>query len=85
MPKPMSWLIIFRKVLVNGYLVQVTSLAIHGEYLYWVDRDRQQIERVSKTDGSRHSSVLTRLAHLVDLVAVQFPTEKVINRVLAQE
>lgn len=68
---------LFRKVLVNTGLVQVSSLAVHGDYLYWVDKDQPQIERASKTDGSNRGTVLTRLAHLMYIVAVHFPTEKV--------
>jgi hypothetical protein len=62
---------------VNTGLVQVSSLAVHGDYLYWVDKDQPQIERANKTDGSNRGPVLTRLAHLVCIVAVHFPTEKV--------
>lgn len=58
-------------------LVLVSGLAVHGEYLYWVDKDQSQIERANKTDGSSRGTVLTRLAHLVSIVAVNFPTEKV--------
>ncbi|KDR08547.1 Low-density lipoprotein receptor-related protein 6 [Zootermopsis nevadensis] len=65
-----------RKVLVNTDLVQVSSLAVHGDYLYWVDKDQSQIERANKTDGSNRGTILTRLAHLVYIVAVHFPSEK---------
>jgi hypothetical protein len=66
-----------RKILVSTGLVQVSSLAVHGDYLYWVDKDQPQIERANKTDGSGRGTVLTRLAHLVYIGAVHFPTEKV--------
>ena len=56
----------------------MSSLAVHGDYLYWVDKDQPQIERANKMDGSGRGTVLTRLAHLVSIVAVHFPTQKVI-------
>jgi hypothetical protein len=55
----------------------VSSLAVHGDYLYWVDKDQPQIERANKMDGSGRGTVLTRLAHLVSIVAVHFPSQKV--------
>ncbi|XP_069679259.1 low-density lipoprotein receptor-related protein 6 [Periplaneta americana] len=68
-----------RKILVSKHLVQVTSLAVHGDYLYWVDKDQQQIERVNKTNGNNRTTMLLRLAHLVDIVAVTFPSEKMFS------
>jgi hypothetical protein len=62
---------------VSTGLVLVSSLAVHGDYLYWVDKDQSQIERANKSDGGGRGTVLARLAHLVSIVAVNFPTEKV--------
>jgi len=62
---------------VSTGLVLVSSLAVHGDYLYWVDKDQPQIERANKMDGSGRGTVLTRLAHLVSIVAVNFPSQKV--------
>ena len=71
------FLLFFRKVLISTGLLLVSSLAVHGDYLYWVDKDQPQIERANKMDGSDRGTVLTRLAHLVSIVAVHFPTPKV--------
>lgn len=42
-----------------------------------MDKDQPQIERANKMDGSGRGTVLTRLAHLVSIVAVHFPAQKV--------
>ncbi|XP_039278794.1 low-density lipoprotein receptor-related protein 6 [Nilaparvata lugens] len=49
---------------------QVSSVAVLGHYLYWIDRESQVVERVDKETGRIREMVISRIAHLNDLVAV---------------
>ncbi|RZF35698.1 hypothetical protein LSTR_LSTR009566 [Laodelphax striatellus] len=49
---------------------QVSSVAVLGHYLYWIDRESQVVERVDKETGRIRELVISRIAHLNDLVAV---------------
>lgn len=59
-----------RKTLVTGSLFQPVSLTVLGDYLYWIDKDQQVIERVSKLNGKNQHQVQYRMSHLTDIVAI---------------
>lgn len=52
--------------------VEVESLAVHKNYLYFVSREEHLIERI-RLNGDDRRNVLARVTP-TDLVAVQFPT-----------
>nr|CAD7457230.1 unnamed protein product [Timema tahoe] len=68
-----------RRVLARTQLVTETSLAVHGDHLYWLDRDQQHIERVNKRSGGGRQIVLARIAQLTHLVAVNFPSKQMLS------
>ena len=59
-----------RKVLVETGLQQPQGLAVHGDFLYWIDSELNHVERVHKITGQQRSKMQERLSHLSDLVAV---------------
>ncbi|XP_042878926.1 low-density lipoprotein receptor-related protein 6-like [Penaeus japonicus] len=59
-----------RKILVDRDLDQPVGLAVHGDYLYWVDKDLHLVERVNKYTGQQREKVQGRMSHLSDIVAV---------------
>nr|CAD7429275.1 unnamed protein product [Timema monikensis] len=67
-----------RRVLARTQLVTETSLVVHGDHLYWLDRDQQHIERVNKRSGGGRQIVLARIAQLTHLVAVNFPSKQML-------
>lgn len=58
---------------------QISNIAVLGPYLYWIDKEKQAIERVNKTTGIvvEGSSVMNQTPHLIDIIAVYIPTPEV--------
>lgn len=56
--------------MVSSQLVQVSGLAVLKDFLYWIDKDQQLIERVDKNTGLAREAVMSKVAHLTDLVAI---------------
>lgn len=54
----------------SSQLVQVTGLAVLGDFLYWTDKEQQLVERVDKNTGISREVVISKVAYLTDLVAV---------------
>ncbi|XP_023239238.1 low-density lipoprotein receptor-related protein 6-like [Centruroides sculpturatus] len=59
-----------RQIIVTGSLFQPVSLTVLGDYLYWIDKDQQIIERVNKLNGKNQHKFQYRPSHLTDIVAV---------------
>ncbi|XP_044734866.1 low-density lipoprotein receptor-related protein 6 [Chrysoperla carnea] len=52
--------------------IQITGLAVLGSYIYWIDSEKQQIERADKLSGQYLGSILSQKSqHLTDLIAVR--------------
>lgn len=64
---------IFRKILVDKGLEEPLGLAVHGDFVYWVDKEFYLIERVNKFTGQERHKVQGRISHLSDIVAVNTP------------
>lgn len=64
-------------MLVDG--VQITNLAVLGPYLYWIDKEKQFIDRANKTTGiiNEGSTIMNQTPHLSDIIAVYIPTPEV--------
>jgi hypothetical protein len=58
---------------------QISNIAVLGPFLYWIDKEKQAIERVNKTTGIvvEGSSVMNQTPHLTDIIAVYIPTPEV--------
>nr|XP_045620165.1 low-density lipoprotein receptor-related protein 6-like [Procambarus clarkii] len=59
-----------RKVLVDKKLEQPVGLAVHEDFLYWVDRELTQVERVNKFTGQQREKLQGRIYYLSDIIAV---------------
>lgn len=57
--------------------VKVSSLAVQGEFIYWIDVD-QQIERADKRTG-RRSEIVIKGQHFTDLVSIMLLDQKVVK------
>lgn len=51
--------------------VQISNLAVLGNHVYWIDPEKQQIERVDKSTGQYLGPVSQKLQHLTDMIAVR--------------
>lgn len=49
---------------------QPVSLAVHGEFLYWADRESKFLARANKDSGQNRQVLKSKLSHLNDLVLV---------------
>lgn len=60
---------------------QITNIAVLGPYLYWIDKEKQAIERVNKSTGfvSEGGTVMNQTPHLIDIIAIYIPTPEVIK------
>lgn len=69
-------------MLIDG--VQITNLAVLGPYLYWIDKEKQFIDRANKTTGiiNEGSTIMNQTPHLSDIIAVYIPTPEVFFYVL---
>lgn len=70
----------YRRTLFSLDGAQINNIAILGPYLYWIDKEKQAIERVNKTNGVLvdDSIVMNQTPHLVDIIAIYIPTQEVI-------
>lgn len=46
------------------------GLAVHGDFVYWVDQGLNIIVRVNKFTGQERQEVQGRISHLSDIIAV---------------
>lgn len=65
-----------RKELVTSQLLQPIALAVHGDYLYWIDRDPNSIERVNKFTGENRERILGPVSQLTDLLSANLITKE---------
>lgn len=56
-------------MLVEGLEMPV-GLAVHGDFVYWVDQGLNIIVRVNKFTGQERQEVQGRISHLSDIIAV---------------
>ncbi|XP_046394159.1 low-density lipoprotein receptor-related protein 6 [Ischnura elegans] len=68
-----------RKFLVDTNVQLVGSIGVVGNYLYYLDRDQQLIERVNKYTGLERQKLKERVPHLTDLLAVHFPNTRYLD------
>ena len=59
-----------RAVLVELNLLELAGLAVHGNYIYWIDKRARKVERIQKTDNGERGVVQGAIDDLSDLVVV---------------
>lgn len=71
----------FRKTLISFDGAQITNLAVLGPYLYWIDREKQAIERANKSTGDimEGNTVMNQTPNLMDIISIYIPTSLVIK------
>ncbi|XP_015596782.1 low-density lipoprotein receptor-related protein 6 [Cephus cinctus] len=66
-----------RRVLVSTNQGAVAHLAVLFDYVYWFDRDSQEVERVNKTSGSGRRTMMSKA--ITDLVTVRTPDDLIME------
>ena len=59
-----------RAILVDLNLLNPSGLAVHGNFVYWVDKNSRNVERTLKTDQNHRKPVQAQIDDLSDLVVV---------------
>ncbi|VVC34410.1 Hypothetical protein CINCED_3A006647 [Cinara cedri] len=69
-----------RRTLISLDGALITNVAVLGPYLYWIDKERQVVERVNKSTGvlGEGSTVMHQTPHLIDIIAIYIPTLEVL-------
>lgn len=52
---------------------RVTQLSVHSGYMYWLDRDINEVQRLELKTGNSRSTVLNQVSHIVNLISVKQP------------
>ncbi|XP_050299730.1 low-density lipoprotein receptor-related protein 6 [Anthonomus grandis grandis] len=60
-----------KHVVVNESNNKITHLTVHDGWLYWIDRDLNELQRLELTTGKSRSTLGIQAAHIVDLISVQ--------------
>lgn len=60
-----------RIVLQDSNILQPMGLTVLGDYLYWIDRQQQMIERVDKLTGDGRTRIQGRISYLTSIHAVE--------------
>lgn len=70
----------YRKTLIAFDGSLISNIAVLGPYLYWIDKEKQIIDRVNKTTGVviDGNAVMNQTPHLIDIISVYIPTHEVI-------
>ncbi|MGH0167617.1 UNVERIFIED_CONTAM: hypothetical protein FKN15_053320 [Acipenser sinensis] len=59
-----------RIVIEDSNILQPVGLTVFGNYLYWIDKQQQMIERIDKTTREGRTKIQARIASLSDIHAV---------------
>ena len=59
-----------RKNLADRSIFEPVGLAVHGDYLYWVDQHLSLIEKMHKVSGDERISIQGRLNQISDIISV---------------
>ncbi|RZC32195.1 low-density lipoprotein receptor-related protein 6, partial [Asbolus verrucosus] len=60
-------------VLVNESHTRITQLTVHAGWLYWIDRESSQLQRVELLSGKFSSPLSLQASHIVDIISVTKP------------
>lgn len=59
-----------RIVIEDSNILQPVGLTVFGNFLYWIDRQQQMIERIDKVTREGRTKIQARIASLSDIHAV---------------
>lgn len=59
-----------RIVIEDSNILQPVGLTVFGNFLYWIDRQQQMIERIDKVTREGRTKIQARIAYLSDIHAV---------------
>lgn len=59
-----------RRMIFESTTLHPISLAVFGNYLYWIERDQKVIERINKLSATGRQTVYNRIPHLIDMISV---------------
>ncbi|KAL1489546.1 hypothetical protein ABEB36_013499 [Hypothenemus hampei] len=59
-----------KHVVVNESHSKITHLTVHTGWLYWIDKDPNQLQRLELTTGKSRSTLSIQASHIVDLISV---------------
>ncbi len=59
-----------RHLIFSASALHPISLAVFGNYLYWIERDQKVIERINKMSGTGKQTVYNKISHLCDIISV---------------
>lgn len=60
-----------RKEVANRELPHLFGLSLLGDYLYWTDWQRRNIERIDKNTGDKREVIIEQMPNLMDLKAIR--------------
>ncbi|ERL91934.1 hypothetical protein D910_09257, partial [Dendroctonus ponderosae] len=60
-----------KHVVVNESHFKITHLTVHAGWLYWIDKDLNQLQRLELTTGKSRSTLAIQASHIVDFISVQ--------------
>ncbi|CAG9761873.1 unnamed protein product [Ceutorhynchus assimilis] len=60
-----------KHVVVNESSHKISHLTVHAGWLYWIDRDLNQLQRLELTTGKSRSTLSIQASHIVDLISVK--------------
>lgn len=55
----------------DSNILQPVGLTVFGNFLYWIDRQQQMIERIDKVTREGRTKIQARIASLSDIHAVR--------------
>ncbi|KAG5877087.1 hypothetical protein JTB14_015462 [Gonioctena quinquepunctata] len=67
-------------VLLNESNSKIIQLAVHLGWLYWIDKELDQIQRLEILSGKSRSTLPIQAAHITDMISVQNPVENLCNK-----
>lgn len=59
----------------------ITQLTVHLGFLYWIDKELDQLQRIEILSGKSRSTLPIQATHILDLISVKNHTENLCSRV----
>nr|XP_023018542.1 low-density lipoprotein receptor-related protein 6 [Leptinotarsa decemlineata] len=66
-------------VLLNESNSKIIQLAVHLGWLYWIDKELDQLQRLEILSGKSRSTLPIHASHIIDLISVQNPLDNICN------
>ncbi|CAH1173635.1 unnamed protein product [Phaedon cochleariae] len=66
-------------VLLNESNSKIVQLTVHTGWLYWIDKEIDQLQRLEILSGKSRSVLPVQASHILDLISVQAPADHLCN------